>query len=183
VALYESMQHMRYQSLFAICAVVVGSSILTEVLGESKQGNAGTRLKLLNMVALVAVSALCMLTFVRIADLISSRANIVADSGTLFGSGESWWFPERAAAFIRREKLPGNVFQEYNLGGFTAWGLGPDHRDFIDGRNVSPPFGLSNKDLFPPLPILHFGRKSRIAGESTFFYSRGFVSVAAEYRI
>ncbi len=138
VALYESMQHMRYQSLFAITAVVVGSSILTEALGNTKEGNAGQRFKFLSTVALVAASALCLLTGVRIADLISSRAHIVADSGTLFGSGESWWFPERAADFIRREKLPGNIFQEYNLGGFTAWRLGPEYRDFIDGRNVSP---------------------------------------------
>src|SRR5208283_3938227 len=55
----------------------------------------------------------------------------------LFGAGESTWFPERAADFILREHLPGNLFQTYNLGGFSAWRLGPAYSDFIDGRNVS----------------------------------------------
>ena len=53
-------------------------------------------------------------------------------------SGESWWFPERAAAFIERERLPGNVFHDYNLGGFVAWRLGPAYRRFYRWPECKP---------------------------------------------
>lgn len=143
VALYGSIQHLRYQGMFAITAVIVGSTILADVLETHRKGSAESSVKrsgALRGVAGIVVGALCLLTCVRIADLISSRAYIVADPETAiqFGPGESWWFPERAAAFIQREHLPGNIFQDYNLGGFTAWRLGPAYGDFIDGRNVSP---------------------------------------------
>lgn len=141
VALYGSIQHVRYQGLFAITTVVVGSTIVPEALAQPRDGSgksSAKRVGFLRTLAVIATGALCLVTFVRIADLISSHAQVVADSGTLFGPGESWWFPERAAAFIRREKLPGNIWQDYNLGGFTAWRLGPNYGDFIDGRNVDP---------------------------------------------
>ena len=86
-------------------------------------------------VALVAI--FCALTGLRIADLVSNRYYVVSASTSSFGPGESWSFPERAAAFIEREQLPGNIFQPYNLGGFTALRLGPHYLDYIDGRGVS----------------------------------------------
>ena len=141
VALYGSIEHVRYQGFFAITAVVVGSSILPEAFARLRDisGKSSVRRTgLVRTLTVIAAGALCLVTCVRIVDLISSRAQVVADSGTLFGAGESWWFPERAAAFIRREKLPGNIWQDYNLGGFTAWRLGPEYGDFIDGRNVDP---------------------------------------------
>ena len=141
VALYGSVEHVRYQGFFAITTVVVGGTILPKALAKLREGSAKSwfrRVGFRRTLALTAAGALCLLAGVRIADLLSSRTHVVADSGTLFGAGESWWFPERAAAFIRREKLPGNIWQDYNLGGFTAWRLGPDYGDFIDGRNVDP---------------------------------------------
>jgi len=141
VSLYGSIRHLRYQGMFAIAVIIVGSTILTEALARRKQEAAQVSVKRygpVHWLAAGAVCALCLLVCVRIADLVSSRAYIVADSGMLFGAGESWWFPEQAAAFIQREHLPGNIFQDYNLGGFTAWRLGPAYGDFIDGRNVSP---------------------------------------------
>ncbi len=142
VALFGSIQHVRYQGMFAITAVVVGSTVLPDAFQKYRQASAkvsvGRASPLRWLVAIVACALCLLFTCVRIADLISSRAYIVANSATLFGPGESWWFPERAAAFIQRENLPGNIFQDYNLGGFAAWRLGPAYRDFIDGRNVSP---------------------------------------------
>jgi Flp pilus assembly protein TadD len=140
-ALYASLQHMRYQGMFAIVVVVLGSAILTEEFQRRCHGNAKTSVKpsgLVRWLAVIAGCALCLLVGVRMTDLVSSRVHVIAGSATLFGSGESWWFPERAAAFIQRERLPGNVFQDYNLGGFASWRLGPAYGDFIDGRNVDP---------------------------------------------
>jgi tetratricopeptide (TPR) repeat protein len=58
---------------------------------------------------------------------------------SLFGTGLSWWYPERAVSFLQRERLPGNVFNGYSLGGYLTWRLFPEYRDYIDGRAI--PFG------------------------------------------
>jgi tetratricopeptide (TPR) repeat protein len=136
-ALYGSMQHRRYEELLAIVVVVVGATILNEALQsvrERSENGAEGRSVRWNVLTVIAVSALFAVTVVRIADLVSSRRYIVANIPMQFGAGESWWFPERAADFVEREHLPGNIFQVYNLGGFTAWRMGPAYLDFIDGR-------------------------------------------------
>jgi tetratricopeptide (TPR) repeat protein len=47
-----------------------------------------------------------------------------------------WWFPERAAEFIERENLPGEIFNTYDEGSYLTWKLGPRRRDYIDGRDT-----------------------------------------------
>jgi hypothetical protein len=145
-ALYGTMQHQRYKSLFVIVAVVVGAGTLTEAqrnkaFQDVRQGHsrvAARRWGGWPWLAGSAASVLFLLTWVRIADLISSRAYIVGSAPMQFGTGESWWYPERAADFAQREHLPGEVFQVYDLGGFAAWRLGPTYGDFLDGRNLAP---------------------------------------------
>jgi tetratricopeptide (TPR) repeat protein len=146
-ALYGAMQHRRYKGLFAIVAIVVGASILTEALQNRRQvsGKAAARpFGLWEMLGGAAVGALLLVTCVHIADYVSSRRYIAESAPMRFGVGESWWFPERAADFVRREDLPGNIFQIYSLGGFTAWRLGSAYPDFIDGRNLDP--GVLNEE-------------------------------------
>ncbi|HKN16431.1 MAG TPA: tetratricopeptide repeat protein [Candidatus Sulfotelmatobacter sp.] len=149
-ALYVSIQHLRYQALFACVVVVVGSTILAEGLQEKKQSEAKFVAKwsgILRVMPVIAASLLCLLTCVRIADLASNRFYHMFSFEMRFGTGESWWFPERAAAFIQREHLPGNIFHPYNLGGFAAWRLGPTYGDFIDGRGVSSTVWAEQKNL------------------------------------
>jgi tetratricopeptide (TPR) repeat protein len=66
----------------------------------------------------------------------------------------SWWFPERAAAFIERENLPSNIFNSLLEGGFFTWRLGMKYPDYIDGRLI--PFGRElfdrNQTLMQTLP-------------------------------
>ncbi len=153
--LYVALQHKRYMALFAVVTVVLGSTVLTEAFQSRKPVSgkpAAKPFSLLRSLPVIAVGALCLLTCVRVGDLISSRAYLVSNSTMLFGPGESWWFPERAAAFIQREHLPGNIFQKYNLGGFTAWRLGPAYGDFIDGRNVSLTAWTELKELLASPP-------------------------------
>jgi tetratricopeptide (TPR) repeat protein len=78
---------------------------------------------------------LAALAMVRSDDLV----RIHPSSFSTFGAGLSWWFPERAAEFIERQNLPGEIFNTYIDGGYIAWRLGPKHRDYIDGRAI--PFG------------------------------------------
>jgi Tfp pilus assembly protein PilF len=154
-ALYATIEHRRYKALFVIVVAVVGTTVLTELLKNRGQGSAkgsAKRSGLWSALPVIAASALLLVTCVRIADLISSRSYIVANAPMLFGTGESWWFPERAAAFVQREHLPGNVFQVYNLGGFTAWRLGPAYGDFIDGRDLAPTLYSEEQQLLSSPP-------------------------------
>jgi tetratricopeptide (TPR) repeat protein len=54
----------------------------------------------------------------------------------MFGTGLSSVYPERAAEFVLRENLPGNIFHEYSMGGYFAFRLGPRYPDYIDGRAI-----------------------------------------------
>jgi len=125
-----SVRFLRFQGLFAIVAVVVGSGILAELkLPRAEPIRARVR---------IAMAALAVLfTAVRIGDLVSDRSYVYANDVVDFGVGESWWFPERAAAFIEREQLPGNLFQPFDLGGFTSFRLGLRYPDYTDGRGIS----------------------------------------------
>jgi hypothetical protein len=40
-------------------------------------------------------------------DLVTDRSYLASTDLGTFGTGLSWWFPERAAAFVERENLPG----------------------------------------------------------------------------
>lgn len=88
-------------------------------------------------------ASVCLLLFsmivlgvLRSIELVDGRTYAVYSQPHSFGAGEGWWFPEQAAAFVEREQLPGNLYQDYNMGGFLAFRLGPKYKDFIDGRNV-----------------------------------------------
>lgn len=139
VAMVAAIERLRYQGLFAILVTVIAGTLLTEAFANMA---AYLRPKLkgadiLTWSAVALVTAMCGLAALRMTDLSSNRYYIVSASTSSFGPGESWWFPERAAEFIEREKLPGNIFQPYNLGGWTALRLGPTYPDYIDGRGVS----------------------------------------------
>ena len=155
VALYEGMQHIRYKGLFVIAVVVIGATILTELFARRDETGvepgAGSSRPLPLAPALIAL-AVCLLTCVRATDLVSSRAYILTTTPRFFGAGESSWFPERAAEFILREHLPGNVFQTWDLGGFSAWRLAPTYADFIDGRGVSPAVWSEYQDVMGSPP-------------------------------
>ena len=81
------------------------------------------------------------------------RPHVITSNAIVdFGVGESWWFPERATAFIEREHLPGNIFQPFNLGGFTALRLGPNYPDYTDGRSVSAEVFAEERRLLAEAP-------------------------------
>jgi tetratricopeptide (TPR) repeat protein len=93
-----------------------------------------------------------------------------------FGAGLSWWFPERAAAFIERENLPGQIFNSYNDGGYFIWRLGAKYLDYIDGRTI--PFGPKlierNAILMRSLPDSSaWQREAQDRGINTIFVPLG----------
>jgi tetratricopeptide (TPR) repeat protein len=148
---YLSLLHIRLQVLFAILVVIIVGS-LPGGAAEEDAASASSPLAVLvrwtrtlqqflarrpAQIAILAAAAL--LVGLRSYDLVSDRHYIVHGQVSLFGAGPSWWFPERAAQFLRREKIPGNVFNDYDLGGYLAFRIGPEYLDYADGRYI--PFG------------------------------------------
>jgi tetratricopeptide (TPR) repeat protein len=127
-----SLRYLRLQGLAALVVIVVGSQVLEGAFAALATGH--SRLRRALLLALAAV--LVLLAAMRVADLASDRSYVVASDLQDFGMGGGWYDPERAAAFIEREQLPGNIFAPYNLGGFLALRLGPRYPDYVDGRAV-----------------------------------------------
>src|SRR5579859_5947155 len=135
---------MRYQGLFACLAVPLGGSVLSRielpawVRPQKKQMGTGI-FGSVGVACLIVLAGMLLLVGVRSNDLVSNRYYFSTGQLSLFGPGVSWWFPERASAFLLRERLTGNVFNDYNLGGYLTWRIGPEYPDYLDGRAV--PFG------------------------------------------
>ena len=143
--LWMSMQHVRFLALLACVVVVVGGAVLTPALNDMGMWIRDRRLYAILGSGVAA--ALILLAGLRSVDLVSNRYYFFSGSEiSSFGGGLSWWFPERALAFIDRENLPPQIFHGYEDGGFLVWRLGPRYRDYVDGRAI--PFG---PDLFTHL--------------------------------
>jgi tetratricopeptide (TPR) repeat protein len=137
-AAYEAVQHGRMGALFACVVVVVGGPILADAVAHS--GARIPRQRARWALAWTAVALLVLLSGCRSYDLVTNRFYFRSTSSATFGAGLGWWFPQRAAEFIQKASLPGEVFNTYDEGGYVAWKLGPARRDTIDGRAI--PFGV-----------------------------------------
>ena len=126
-AVYVAIAHLRFQALFAIVAIVVAGD-----LWDNRWARSGRVLALL----LIAAGTL---TALRIRDVIDDRAHLANSEITTFGAGESWWYPERAAEFMVKNYVPGDLFNAYDQGGFLMFRLYPTYLGYVDGRAV--PFG------------------------------------------
>ncbi len=131
---------IRFQGLFAAVVVIIGAALLGDGIETSWARLLWQRIKPATsdfrpQLAVLAVTMLTGLVGVRVWDLVTNRYYLRTPyQFSLFGPGESGWYPEDAAAFLKRERLPGNVFNDYNVGGFVAWRLLPEYPDYVDGR-------------------------------------------------
>jgi len=142
---YLALHNLRFQGLFAVVAIVIAAPYFSgwfdrpagvkprvkrERLGPTPEKNRFNP-------SWATASILLVCTFlvgIRACDLIFERAYIAAGEPALFGTGLSSRYPKHAAEFIMRERLPGNIFHEYNLGGYLSFRLGPQYPDYVDGR-------------------------------------------------
>jgi tetratricopeptide (TPR) repeat protein len=145
--LYESIQHIRFQAIFAVLVVVLGSSLLPRLaelfsvrlatMPDSQEPQTSPSASPLSRASGVAIVVLfAVFAGVRSYDLVSNRYYLESGQLHFFGPGESWWFPERAMTFLEREHLPANLFHDYNLGSFLTWRVGAQYPDFADGRFI-----------------------------------------------
>jgi tetratricopeptide (TPR) repeat protein len=156
-SLYLAIQHVRLEALFACVTVILGGTLLNDAFKirlapqpeKSRKKNAVQKpapaqyVRTIPAALLLLTAVLTTLAAIRCRDLVTNRYYLRSTQLSLFGPGISWWFPERALAFVKREKLPGNIFNTYGLGGYLTWRLFPEYRDYIDSRAL--PFG---SDLF-----------------------------------
>ena len=136
-ALYESMRYIRMEALTACVVVLVGGVVLAEAASQMSRRIADWRVR--SAIAIAAAAFFAVIAVVRGAAYVTDRVNLAGNSSSDFGIGLAQWLPQGAADFINREKLPANIFNTYNIGGFTTWALGQNYRDYIDGRAI--PFG------------------------------------------
>ncbi|MGB8768442.1 MAG: tetratricopeptide repeat protein [Candidatus Korobacteraceae bacterium] len=134
-ATYPPVRHVRMGAVFACVVVIIGGSVLSAAL--LRLGSRAVVQRTGRIVAAAAVMLLSILAFARSFDLVTNRFYFGGDTtNSTFGAGLSWWFPQRAARFIERERLPGEIFNTYDEGGYLTWELGPQRRDYIDGRDT-----------------------------------------------
>jgi tetratricopeptide (TPR) repeat protein len=153
-AIYVALSHARYLGMFAITVVTLGGTLLEGVIttgarDDSEPTPTRWRIRIGSGVAAALTAAVCVVAVVHITDYVSDRSYVHFRADSRFGAGESFWFPERAARFIKQEKLPGNVFTTFAVGGFAALRLGPEYPNFIDGRadHLNPALFLAEQKL------------------------------------
>ncbi len=138
-SLYESTRHLRLLAQGGCMVAIVAGAVLFDVLPWLRSRIPSPRLRaILASTAVVLFAALAVL---RAADVVTNYRYLAEPALSTFGTGMSDWFPRRAAEFIRNQNLPGEVFNTYNIGGYTLWRLGPERRDYVDGQET--PFGAA----------------------------------------
>jgi tetratricopeptide (TPR) repeat protein len=78
--------------------------------------------------------------------IVTNRTVVREDQIVTFGTGASWWIPQRAADFIEEHHLPGELFASFNLSSYIA-GRFPQYKDFADGRYLPFRNGLVAEQL------------------------------------
>jgi tetratricopeptide (TPR) repeat protein len=135
-AAYVSVEHLRFQALFALVVIVVAGEVLD---GLHLPLDRPLLRRLASPAAVLGSILVASLAVLHIADTISDRSYLAGSELSLFGTGLSWWYPQRAAQFIESNALPAQLFNDHNSGGYLTLRLGPGYRDFSDGRAI--PFG------------------------------------------
>lgn len=130
-AAWLSVQHLRFQALFAIVVIVVSREVF--------DGSPVEQRRVVATLARGAAFGVSLLALLHIADTVSNRSYLANGELSEFGAGLSWWYPQRAADFIEKNALPGQLFHGYNDGGYITLRLGPRYLDYADGRAI--PFG------------------------------------------
>jgi hypothetical protein len=89
---------------------------------EAREVGANAKLKIVLNVLLLVIVPLA-LVVVRVQRTVANQPAVEAQK-----------FPSAALEFMRVNKLPQPVYNEYHWGGYLIWKLYPDYRVFIDGR-------------------------------------------------
>lgn len=155
IAAWVALESTRMKGPFASLVVVVAGSVIHDVFkAESFQSVRAWFTARVPRPLVVCAGVFLLVSFVsvRVFDLVTNRYYFhTSYQMSVFGAGESAWLPEEAASFLITHKLPGNIFNDFGIGGFLASKLSPDlHRVYIDGRSI--PF--SKEQFFRTFQLL-----------------------------
>jgi len=127
VSAYAALQSVRFVPIFALIATPLLAEH-AEAWTQSQRwhhsmsdGSALTRPKLAFHSAVAVI--LVVFTCVQVRQVVRRQA-----------VSEAIEFPAAAADFLREQRAPGPLFNDYNWGGYLMWKLYPGTRVFIDGR-------------------------------------------------
>jgi len=113
---YFSFTQARYIPFFLIAAIPAAGKLLSKDM-------------LLRWARPLIVIAAISTTFFFTRDEIVNIKNLKSDNWI-----DEHLFPVQAAEFIHANSLKGNMYNNYDWGGYLIWRLGPERKVFIDGR-------------------------------------------------
>lgn len=124
---FMSMKAIRFNTFYAITAVMMfgreSNSLIDSLIEKKISTEASSRLKTVLVAAMVVSSLLFF-------------AGVIKSGKPSFDTTSRTSVPERAVDFIEKNKLPGNMFNDYGYGGYIAWRLYPK-KTFIDTRTLN----------------------------------------------
>ncbi len=87
------------------------------------------------------ISILLSITFFIFLILLPREFMRLKNNINLFSTGR--WvidnYPEMAASFIKKKNIKGNMYNDYDWGGYLIWALYPGKKVFVDGRGLHYP--------------------------------------------
>ena len=118
---YFACRHIRYAAFFPIAAL----PLLGMLLSDSAPMTRWTR-RVLPIIAII-MAVMTVRGELRINTLTAWKGQWINDQ----------LFPEKAADFILAGNLQGNMYNDYDWGGYLIWRLAPERKVFADGRNLN----------------------------------------------
>ncbi|MFY9675957.1 MAG: hypothetical protein WAK13_15965 [Terriglobales bacterium] len=138
-AAYLSLEHVRFQALFAVVVIMISGEVFSRLDFPFRETARRAILTTAATAVAIATIMIASLALLHIADTVSNHWYLADGEFSLFGTGLSWWYPQRASQLIESNALPGQIFNDYNSGGYLTLRLGPRYRDFADGRGIPFP--------------------------------------------
>jgi hypothetical protein len=80
------------------------------------------------------VAVIALVIIVGFGGSFSYHALTFLEGKSWFGTHMGEWVPEKEAAYIKENKLPGPIFNDYIIGGYMIWSLYPEYKVFVDPR-------------------------------------------------
>jgi tetratricopeptide (TPR) repeat protein len=158
VAAWLTLQHVRYDALFACLVIVVGAPAFSQALDSLTRRlrlDDEARVEAILFRALAATLGLALIFVgIRTFDLVTNRVYLTTMEGPLFGTGLSSTYPRAAADFLLQHHLQREILNDYSTGGYWLWAIGTEYPDYVDGR--ARPFGPEiirrSEDLLGRIP-------------------------------
>ncbi len=135
--LYLGVTSIRNIALFAVLAAMILPFYLDNIIFFLRQKLADKKTWLLfsRVGLIITLIALIAYSHWMILQVVSNRLYLQEQQLRRFGWGVSEIsYPFGATEFIRQHNLPGNMFNNFSLGGFLHWELFPERKTFIDNH-------------------------------------------------